>query len=91
MRSWEIANTGIGNRVDVSELQEDFGTLWFVYKNRFKGISCKRIVASDLMNVANLSVNVGCRERLRWRRKNVIETLVISEVIKIGTILQWIP
>jgi hypothetical protein len=43
------------------------------------------------MNVANLSVNVGCRERLRWRRKNVIETLVISEVIKIGTILQWIP
>ena len=75
MCSGEITNAGIGNRIDVSELQEDFRTVWFVDKNCFKGISCERIVASDLMNVSNLSVNIGSREGFRRGSKDVIEAL----------------
>ena len=61
----EITNTGVGNGIDVPKLQENFGTLWFIYKNRFEGISREGIVAGDLMNVSNLSVNVSGRERFR--------------------------
>jgi hypothetical protein len=75
VRSGKITNTGVGNRVDISELQEHFRTVWFVYQNSFEGISCERIVASDLMNVSNLSVNIGCREGFRRGSKDVIETL----------------
>jgi hypothetical protein len=56
-------------------LQEDFRTVGFLLKDLFEGIASFDMIVSNFMNITNLSMDVGGRQRFRRRTKNIFEAL----------------
>jgi hypothetical protein len=58
-----------------SQLQEDGSVFGLRLQDRFKGLPCLEIVSSNFMNIADLRVDIGRRQRLRRLAEDIFKAL----------------
>jgi hypothetical protein len=68
------------NRVNESQLQQDGGIVGLLLQDIFKGLPGLDVVSRNLMDIADLSVDIRQGQRL-WRDvEDIFEALRVSDV-----------